>query len=288
MKSGLVTIVGRPNVGKSTLLNALIGEKISIISDRPQTTRKNILGILTKDDIQIMFLDTPGIHKPKDNLGEYMVKNAISALEDAKVKVWDLRVQKAVLELNVKAGEPAYVKWVEIKAFEALAFDSDKPIFVQFLHSGSIKRGYGIAYGAGFTYMGIRPNEDTPFVLPTNSTIYAYLFTDEEANVLIDDAPITIEPDEPFTITTPGPHVVRSNKNLILLLLHYPLVPPNQGINGFGVPVPCVETVSATPSVTIQPLTGGEAAIPFNYIIIMIVVLIVVIATVLLVRRRIK
>lgn len=82
MKSGLVTIVGRPNVGKSTLLNALIGEKISIISDRPQTTRKNILGILTKDDIQIMFLDTPGIHKPKDNLGEYMVKNAISALED--------------------------------------------------------------------------------------------------------------------------------------------------------------------------------------------------------------
>lgn len=82
MRSGLVTIIGRPNVGKSTLLNALIGGKISIISDRPQTTRKNILGILTKDDVQIMFLDTPGIHKPKDNLGEYMVKNAISALED--------------------------------------------------------------------------------------------------------------------------------------------------------------------------------------------------------------
>ncbi|MGC8970668.1 MAG: GTPase Era [bacterium] len=82
MRSGLVTIVGRPNVGKSTLLNALIGEKISIISDRPQTTRKNILGILTKDDFQIMFMDTPGIHKPKDNLGEHMVKSAISALED--------------------------------------------------------------------------------------------------------------------------------------------------------------------------------------------------------------
>ncbi len=81
-RSGLVTIIGRPNVGKSTLLNALIGEKISIVSDRPQTTRKNILGVLTKDDVQIMFLDTPGIHKPKDNLGEHMVKNAISALED--------------------------------------------------------------------------------------------------------------------------------------------------------------------------------------------------------------
>jgi len=82
MRSGLVTIIGRPNVGKSTLLNALIGEKISIISDRPQTTRKNILGILTKEDFQVMFMDTPGIHKPKDNLGEHMVKSAISALED--------------------------------------------------------------------------------------------------------------------------------------------------------------------------------------------------------------
>lgn len=82
MKSGLVTIVGRPNVGKSTLLNALIGEKVSIVSDRPQTTRKNILGVLSKNDFQVMFLDTPGIHKPKDNLGEHMVKNAISALED--------------------------------------------------------------------------------------------------------------------------------------------------------------------------------------------------------------
>ncbi|HON71702.1 MAG TPA: GTPase Era, partial [bacterium] len=82
MKSGLVTIIGRPNVGKSTLLNALIGEKVSIVSDRPQTTRKNILGILSKDDFQVMFLDTPGIHKPKDDLGEHMVKDAISALED--------------------------------------------------------------------------------------------------------------------------------------------------------------------------------------------------------------
>jgi len=82
MKSGLVTIIGKPNVGKSTLLNALIGEKVSIVSDRPQTTRKNVLGILSKDDFQVMFLDTPGIHKPKDDLGEHMVKDAISALED--------------------------------------------------------------------------------------------------------------------------------------------------------------------------------------------------------------
>jgi len=82
LKSGLVTIVGRPNVGKSTLINALIGEKISIISEKPQTTRNNILGILNRGDLQVMFLDTPGIHKPKDNLGEYMVKKAIESLKD--------------------------------------------------------------------------------------------------------------------------------------------------------------------------------------------------------------
>jgi GTP-binding protein Era len=82
LKSGLVAIVGRPNVGKSTLINALIGEKISIISEKPQTTRTNILGILNREDLQVMFLDTPGIHKPKDNLGEYMVKKAMEALED--------------------------------------------------------------------------------------------------------------------------------------------------------------------------------------------------------------
>ncbi len=82
LKSGLVAIVGRPNVGKSTLMNALIGEKVSIVSEKPQTTRTNILGIMNRKDLQVMFLDTPGIHKPKDDLGEHMVKKAIEALED--------------------------------------------------------------------------------------------------------------------------------------------------------------------------------------------------------------
>ncbi|MEM2941150.1 MAG: hypothetical protein QW304_06345 [Thermoproteota archaeon] len=212
----------------------------------------------------------------------------ISALEDAKVTVWDLYNQKAATEITVKAGEQAYVKWVEIKVFEEIAFDSDKPITVQFLHSGSIKRGYGIATGAGFTYMCIRPNEDTPFVLPTNSTIYAYLFTSEDANIVVDDVPMTLRPDEPWILSTPGPHTVRSNKNLVLLLLHYPLIPPNQGINGFGVPVPCVQTVSVTPSVTLRPLGGEGAAIPTNYIIIIVVVVVIVVVVAVLMRRRKK
>ena len=75
-KSGFGSIIGRPNVGKSTLLNALVGEKIAIISDKPQTTRNKILAIRNTDDAQIIFTDTPGIHKPKNKLGEYMVKVA--------------------------------------------------------------------------------------------------------------------------------------------------------------------------------------------------------------------
>ncbi len=74
--SGFVSLVGRPNVGKSTLLNCLIGEKIAIISNKPQTTRNKITSILTKEDFQCVFLDTPGIHKPKHKLGEFMVKSA--------------------------------------------------------------------------------------------------------------------------------------------------------------------------------------------------------------------
>lgn len=81
-KSGFVTIIGRPNVGKSTLLNNLIGEKLSIISNRPQTTRNTIQAIYNKPDCQIIFLDTPGIHKPRHKLGEYMVKVAQNTLNE--------------------------------------------------------------------------------------------------------------------------------------------------------------------------------------------------------------
>lgn len=81
-KSGFVTIIGRPNVGKSTLMNNLIGEKLSIVSNKPQTTRNTIQAVLTKEDYQIIFLDTPGIHKPRHKLGEYMVKVAKDTLDE--------------------------------------------------------------------------------------------------------------------------------------------------------------------------------------------------------------
>ena len=81
-KSGFVTIVGRPNVGKSTLLNEIMGEKLSIVSNKPQTTRNNIQTILTGEDYQLVFVDTPGIHKPKHKLGEYMVNSAKDSIKE--------------------------------------------------------------------------------------------------------------------------------------------------------------------------------------------------------------
>ncbi|MGX7199854.1 GTPase Era [Enterococcus nangangensis] len=80
--SGFVAIVGRPNVGKSTLLNRIVGEKIAIMSDKAQTTRNKIQGIYTTEDAQLVFIDTPGIHKPKNQLGDFMVESAFSALNE--------------------------------------------------------------------------------------------------------------------------------------------------------------------------------------------------------------
>lgn len=80
-KSGFITIVGRPNVGKSSLMNAMIGEKVAIVSSRPQTTRNRILGVVTHENDQMVFLDTPGIHNPRTRLGEYMMSTVRDAMD---------------------------------------------------------------------------------------------------------------------------------------------------------------------------------------------------------------
>ena len=87
-KSGFVTLIGRPNVGKSTLMNHLIGQKIAITSEKPQTTRNRIQTVYTDDRGQIIFLDTPGIHKAKNKLGEYMVSVAEHTLKEVDVILW--------------------------------------------------------------------------------------------------------------------------------------------------------------------------------------------------------
>lgn len=98
-KCGTVSILGRPNAGKSTLLNRLIGEKISIVSPKPQTTRNKIMGVLTNGDVQMIFLDTPGLHKPKSKLGDRMVKTIYAAADDVDLAV-------LVAQADKRPGKP--------------------------------------------------------------------------------------------------------------------------------------------------------------------------------------
>ncbi len=105
MKSGFVAITGRPNAGKSTLLNKIIGEKVAIVSRKPQTTRTKILGVHTGDDFQIVLIDTPGIHKPHNKLGERMAKYIYSATQDIDVLIYviDCNISDRELELEKEA-----------------------------------------------------------------------------------------------------------------------------------------------------------------------------------------
>lgn len=93
-RSGYVAVVGRPNTGKSTLINAILGQKIAIVSPRPQTTRRQQLGILTEAAAQIIFVDTPGLHQPRHRLGQHMVRAAADALRDADVILWLMDVSR--------------------------------------------------------------------------------------------------------------------------------------------------------------------------------------------------
>lgn len=101
-KSGYITVVGKPNAGKSTLVNKLVGFKVAITTPKPQTTRFNIKGIITDDDSQMIFIDTPGVHVPKDKMGEYMMKNVESAIESVDVIIYMVDATKPTID---KANE---------------------------------------------------------------------------------------------------------------------------------------------------------------------------------------
>lgn len=95
-KSGFVSIIGRPNVGKSTFVNRVIGHKIAIMSDKAQTTRNKIQGVMTRDDAQIIFIDTPGIHKPKHKLGDYMMRAAKNTLSEIDAIMFMVNVNEDI------------------------------------------------------------------------------------------------------------------------------------------------------------------------------------------------
>lgn len=100
MKSGFICIAGLPNAGKSTLINTLVGEKVAIVSWRPQTTRNNILGILNLDDAQLVFVDTPGFHKPKNTLGDYMNKTVTTSVKDADCLLYVIDAAKGLTDAD--------------------------------------------------------------------------------------------------------------------------------------------------------------------------------------------
>ncbi|MEX6014508.1 GTPase Era [Mammaliicoccus sciuri] len=95
-KSGFISIIGRPNVGKSTFMNKVIGHKVAIMSDKAQTTRNKVQGVLTTDDAQMIFIDTPGIHKPKHALGDYMMKIAKNTLKEVDLIMFMVNVDESI------------------------------------------------------------------------------------------------------------------------------------------------------------------------------------------------
>ena len=97
-KSGFVTIIGSPNVGKSTLMNLMVGQKVSIVSDRAQTTRNKIMGVVSRKDYQIIFIDTPGVTAPKNRLGEYMLKVAYDAVNEVEAVLLMFDASKGIRE----------------------------------------------------------------------------------------------------------------------------------------------------------------------------------------------
>lgn len=124
-RSGFVAIVGRPNVGKSTLMNHLIGQKIAIMSDKPQTTRNKIHGVYTGDNYQIVFLDTPGIHKPQSKLGNYMNQSAGSALKEVEAALFLVDVSEGlgggdryIIEQLKKVKTPVFLVMNKIDKIE--------------------------------------------------------------------------------------------------------------------------------------------------------------------------
>lgn len=137
--SGFVAIVGRPNVGKSTLMNALLGEKLAIVSNKPQTTRNRILGVCTAPDSQIVFLDTPGLHTPRNRLGEYMMqaaRDALSGIDGLMVVVDATAIGKHDRDVVAEMGTRKEKKVLVLNKIDLLQKERLLTIIQSFMEAG--------------------------------------------------------------------------------------------------------------------------------------------------------
>lgn len=149
MKSGFISIIGRPNVGKSTLLNAILGEKVAITTDKPQTTRNIIRGIYTDNDAQLVFIDTPGIHRPRTKLGSYMTDTALRTLEEVDLILFIVDNSlsagpgdKYIMDLLTQVKTPAYLL---INKIDLIGPEQYKTLFEEYEKSGLFKEIIGIS-----------------------------------------------------------------------------------------------------------------------------------------------
>ncbi|KRK87901.1 GTPase Era [Lentilactobacillus sunkii] len=147
--SGFIAIVGRPNVGKSTFLNRVIGQKIAIMSDKPQTTRNKIQGVYTTKDAQIVFIDTPGIHKPQNKLGDFMMESALSALKEVDAVLFMVNATEHrgagdnfIIDQLKNVDKPIYLL---INKIDEISPDDIMPIIDQYKNALEFKDVYPIS-----------------------------------------------------------------------------------------------------------------------------------------------
>lgn len=190
MRSGFVGIVGRPNVGKSTLMNALVGEKVAITSGKAQTTRNAIRGIYTDEDAQIIFIDTPGIHKPKNKLGTYMTNTAISTFKEVDVIMFlvDDRLSKGpgdkyIVELLKKVRTP---KILIINKTDIIGPEEYKQIFDEYEELGLFDSIIGTSALNGVN-TGVCIDTVKPYIKEGPMYFPSDMFTDNPMRFLVSE-----------------------------------------------------------------------------------------------------
>jgi hypothetical protein len=217
-----------------------------------------------------------------DNVKDYGFM--ILASQDTKVKVFNLDTLESN-EISVTGGSGTMIK----PLCTAIALQSDNPITVCFTDSGNIEQakaqqgGTYAGYGNGVMFMGIRPNQNTMIYLPTEAKVESFFFASEETQLMIDGNTYTLQPNVGYKYTMPGTHTIQSNHDVIVQINFCPIVPPNQGLWFRGTVIPCIETVSNNPTVTITPLGEG---FPMMYVIVGAGVAAIIVVVVVLMMRK--